>query len=120
MKEMFEKVQGQFRGLSTLLNGLDLEKDLAKADVLAEVNDALTQTYVLLNQGFCENATMCEKCISNRDQLQVLSQMIDQCEENKKISQEATEALTHITQNLPQQLSKMTNVYLETFQKAKI
>lgn len=118
MKKMFEAVQEKFTGLSTLLNGIDLKNDLAKPDVLAEVNDALSETYVLLNQGFCENATMCEKCISNRDQLQSLSQMIDQCEENKKVSPEATLALTTFTQNLPQMLAKMQSVYLETMQKA--
>lgn len=118
MKKMFEAVQSEFMNLSTLLNGLDLSKDLEKEDVLAKVNDALTETYILLNQGFCESATMCEKCVSNRDQIQVLSQMIDKCEEDKEVTSEAKTALASFTQNLPQMLSKMQSVYLETMQKA--
>ena len=118
MKEMFEKVQGQFMDLSTLLNGLDLSKDLENEDVLAKVNDALSETYIVLNQGFCESVTMCEKCVSNRDQLQVLSRLIDQCEEDKKVSAQAHASLVDFTQNLPQMLEKMQSVYLETMQKA--
>jgi len=118
MKEMFERVQGQFSELNRLLNELDFKKDLSKPDLLAELNDKLTETYVLLNDGFCESAQMCEKCVSNRDQLQLLSAMIDKCEQNKEITKEASSALEDFTKNLPQMLDKMQSVYLETMHNA--
>jgi len=113
MNTMFENVQFKFMSLSTLLNGLDLDRDLVKADVIAKLNDAFSETYILLNQGFCENVSMCEKCTSNRDQLGALTQMIDECENTKVVSNEVCNALREFKDNIPTILNKMESVYLE-------
>lgn len=119
MKEMFDAVQGKFKQLDQLLSGLDIKKDLAKPEVLADVNDTLAETYVLINQGFCENAHMCEKCVDNRDQLRMLVEMMDQCEENREISKEVYLSLEKFKQNIPNILQKMQSVYLETLQNTQ-
>lgn len=114
MKEIFESVQKKFKDLETFLNRASTKKELETPELLAELNDALSDTYVLLNQGFCENVKACEKCVENRDQLQLLVEMMDRCEEKQALSEEAFASLQKFRQNIPEILLKMQNVYRET------
>jgi hypothetical protein len=116
MMTMFEAVQQEFMRLSVLLSKIDFDESLTDMARLAQVNDALTDTYVLLNQGFCENATMCKKCVDNRDQLRNLSQLIDMCEENENVTEEAFLALKNFALSIPEILMKMESVYIEKLQ----
>jgi len=116
MKTMFEAVQHEFMHLSVILGKIDFDKDLTDIVMLAQVNDALTDTYVLLNQGFCENAKMCKKCIDNRDQLRKLSELIDICEENQEVSEETFIELKNFALTIPEILIKMESVYIEKLQ----
>lgn len=116
MMTMFEAVQQEFMRLSVILSKIDFDKNLTDMAMVAQVNDALTDTYVLLNQGFCENATMCKKCVDNRDQLRQLSQIIDICEENEHVSEEAFVSLKTFALSIPEILTKMESVYIEKLQ----
>jgi len=116
---MFEAVQQEFMRLSIILAKLDFEKSLTDMALLAQLNDALTDTYVVLNRGFCENVTMCKKCIDNRDRLHYLSEMIDICEEKKEVSEEAFLALKKFSLSIPEILTKMEIVYIQTIQNAE-
>ena len=113
MQTMFENVQSQFMSLGALLSGLDFDKDLVKADVIAKVHDTLSDTYILINQGFCESTQMCEKCVSNRDQLGELTRMMDDCEDKGELGEEAFLSLAELRDNIPNILIKMESVYLE-------
>ena len=119
MKEMFERVQEEFKGLESFLNRRNLKKELAKPEILAELNDALSDTYVLLNQGFCENVRVCEKCAENRDQLRALVESVDLCEEKKELSDEVYASLETFRQNIPKILQKMQSVYKENLLKSQ-
>ena len=119
MQPIFEKVQTQFMNLSTLLCCLDLSKDLSKLETLIRVNEALSETYILLNKGFCESLQMCEKCTANRDQLGELSEMLDQCEENCIVDDKTYRTLIAFRDNIPKILTKMESVYIEAIQKVK-
>ena len=120
MKTIFEEVQAQFMYLSTLLSGLDLKDDLIKPEVLTQLNDALCDAYILMNQGFCEKNKMYEKCLDNRNQLRALCEMIDIAEEHKEVSHEMYMALNEFIQNIPQILSKMEMICIDNFQNAKV
>ena len=119
MQVIFEKVQTQFMNLGTLLCGLDLEKDLSKLETLTRVNEVLNETYILLNQGFCENHLMCEECASHRDQLSHVSTMLDECEENCIINEETYLAVSSFRDNIPVILRKMESVYIDMMEKVK-
>ncbi len=119
MKEIFENVQKKFRDLETFLNRATIKKDLETPELLAELNDTLSDTYVLLNQGFCENLQVCEKCVENRDQLRMLVEMMDQCEEKQALSEEAFASLNKFKQNIPEILHKMQSVYHENLQNTQ-
>jgi len=118
MKAIFEEVQAQFMYISTLLSEVDLKNDLKKPEVLMQLNDALCDAYVLMNQGFCENNRLCENCIDTRDQLGVLSEMIDISEGHQEFGHETYTALKEFIQNVPQILSKMEMIYIHNFQSA--
>ncbi len=111
---MFDKVQSQFKHLSDLLNGFDHNKHLAGSEKFSDMVDALSQTYILLNQGFCENVEVCEKCVDNRDRLREVIEMVDRCEPNKKLDESTHIALSDFALNIPNMLSKMESVYLSS------
>jgi len=115
MMTMFEAVQQEFMRLSMILSKIDFDDSLTDMAMLAQVNDSLTDTYVLLNQGFCENTTMCKKCTDNRDQLRKLSELIDVCEENESVDEESFLALKTFALSIPEILTKMESVYIENF-----
>ncbi len=119
MKIMFEAVQQEFMRLSIVLAKLDFEKSLTDMALVAQLNDALTDTYVVLNKGFCENVTICEKCIDNREQLRYLSEIIDICEEKQEVSEEAFLALKEFSLSIPEILTKMEIIYIQTLQNAE-
>lgn len=103
--------------LSVFLSSLDLEKDLHKQNVLEEVNRALSETYFLFEQGLCAAVPMCNKCDANQAHLSELVILINDCTQNKKITQEASTALNNFLKIIPQVLSEMKILYLASLSK---
>ena len=118
MEKVFQAVQQEFMHLSLVLSRINFEKNSITTDTLMQVNDALTDTYVLLNEGFCERVELCERCVHNRNQLQTLMQMVDQCETNTKVDEETFIALEAFTRAIPLILTKMEIIYLNKEQHA--
>jgi len=120
MKQAFHAVQQEFMHLSLILNKLDFEGiSLPKAQLM-QVNDALSNAYILLNEGFCENVQMCDKCVHNRNQLQILIQMVDECEAKEMMDEETFLALESFTRAIPLVLNKMESLYLDELIEAKV
>lgn len=114
MEEQFGYVQKSFIDLSIYLSGLDLEKDLLKQSVLVELNGQLRRTYTLFEQGLCESLPVCTKCEGNKTQLSELVDLIDTCVQNEMMSEEAFRALNDFIQVIPQILSEMKTIYLQS------
>ena len=117
MEEQFSNVQKSFMNLSIYLSGLDLEKDLLKQSILIDLNNELKSTYTLFEQGLCESLPVCDKCDGNKERLNELVNMIDQCAQNGMMTDEAFEALNDFTEIIPQILSEMKTIYLESLSK---
>ncbi len=116
MKMMFENVLQQFMSLSIFLQDFDLSATRIDLPELAKLNDILSETYILLNQGFCENITLCEKCVENRDTLARLTRLIDSCEGDQEMNEQSRTALIEFKGKIPEILSKMETIYLEQLQ----
>ncbi len=116
MEKVFQEVQREFMHLSLILGKVNFDKVYLSETSLVQIADALTDAYVLLNQGFCENATMCEECVHNREQLFLLMQMIDICESNKKVDEKTFAILENFSLSIPIVLNKMESLYLENLE----
>lgn len=114
MEEQFGYVQKSFIDLSIYLSGLDLEKDLLKQSVLIELSGQLRQTYTLFEQGLCESLPVCTKCDGNKAQLDELVNLIDECVQNEMMNEEALRALNDFMKVIPQILSEMKTIYLQS------
>ena len=114
MQNIFQQVQDSFMDLGVLLSGLDLNKDRISKEALTEVHAALLSTYSLFDQGLCEKAYMCPKCLGNKEQLRKLVEMISECDKNGKLSREADVALVEFMYVIPQTLAELKTVYLES------
>jgi len=114
MKDMFEQMQGQFSSLADALTDLNLHENDLSTDSLSKISDSLGDTYILLNEGFCENIKICEKCIQNRDQLRTLLEMVDNSQENGSLDDKTYDHLVEFKQSVPSLLTKMQKVYEES------
>jgi len=110
MKTMFEQMQGQFSSLGKTLDTLELTQNLSEDD-LGKISDSLGDAYVLLNEGFCENIQICEKCVQNRDQLRTLLEMVSNSQDSGVLDENTHKSLVQFKESVPQLLSKMQEVY---------
>ncbi len=117
MEEQFSYVQKSFMDLSIYLSGLDLEKDLFKQSVIEELNGELKRTYTLFEKGLCESLPVCTKCDGNKAQLSELVSLMKASEHNEMISKEAVNALNDFIEVIPQILSEMKTIYIQSLAK---
>jgi hypothetical protein len=120
MQDIFQKVQANFMELGIYLSGLDLKKDLAKPAVLREVYAALLKSHDLFERGLCDIAHMCNKCEANKERMNRLIVLIDECSQDEKMSDEAHEALAEFVQIIPVTLAEMKNLYLASLSEGKV
>ncbi len=117
MKDIFQEVQTNFMELGILLSGINLNTDLSDEKILEEINNALKETYKVFDKGLCETAYMCEKCNSNKDQLQKLVELINSCVKDKRMNAAANVALIEFMYTIPDTLAELRAVYFELLQK---
>jgi len=116
MKDVFQEVQDNFMELGIVLSGIDLEDELDYKEI-DEVCSTLQRAYTSFEEGLCETAYMCEKCNKNKEQLHALLEMIRPCAKNGKIDWATNVALVEFMYVIPQILTELKTVYLESFQK---
>jgi len=114
MKEQLGDVQKNFMDLSIFLSGLDFEKDLLKQSNLENLNRELKKSYVMFDEGLCDNVPFCTKCGQSQAQLKELVTMIDLCTQNELMTAQAHEALNDFIEVIPQILLEMKTIYLES------
>ena len=118
MKDIFQEVQDNFMELGIVLSGIDLERGLDYKEI-DEVNSALARAYKSFEDGLCETAYMCEKCSKNQEQLHALVEMMKPCAKNGKIDWATNVALVEFMYIIPQILTELRTVYLESFQERR-
>jgi len=116
MKDIFKQVQDNFMDLGVLLSEFDFEHELDATEI-ERISFALHETYKVFDEGLCETAYMCEKCANNKNQLYKLSQMMKTSAKTGKMDRVANVALVEFMYIIPQVLSELRTVYLESFQK---
>jgi len=117
MKNIFEKVQTEFMTLSNLLEDVNFEIEMKKDAYFYKINDALCNTYIALNQGFCESKMACSKCAKNRDELEELIQLADEAQYKNDLKDAFYLELRKFRTNIPSILIKMETVYIENLEK---
>lgn len=68
MRETIESVKRQFEALSAKIDPMTAEM-LNDRDYTAQLADCVAKTYVILNNGMCEELTVCHSCAQQRDYL---------------------------------------------------
>ena len=66
MKETVESINRQFEALSAKIDPASAEM-LQDSDYATQLADCVAKTYVMLNNGMCEELTVCQTCAQQRD-----------------------------------------------------
>jgi len=70
MKKTVESINRQFEALSAKIDPFSAEM-LRDRDYTMQLADCVAKTYVMLNNGMCEELTVCQTCAQQRDYLRV-------------------------------------------------
>jgi hypothetical protein len=68
MRATVEAIEKQFEALSAKIDPVSAEM-LADHDYAMQLADCVCKTYVMLNNGMCEELTVCSTCAEQRDYL---------------------------------------------------
>lgn len=87
MKETIESVKAQFDALSAKIDPTSAEM-LKDRDYTAQLADCVAKTYVVLNNGMCEELTVCRTCAEQRDFLRDAMEKFEAAAQLEKIGAE--------------------------------
>ncbi len=77
MKQTIQKTKLGFEAIKKILESGLHQKGKRDADFFNELNDEITMTYVLMNDGMCEEVAMCHSCAQNRDRLYEMIELLE-------------------------------------------
>jgi len=77
MFETVEAVRRQFDALAAKVDPLSAGM-LEDSDYVTQLGDCIARTYVMLNNGMCEELTMCRTCAEQRDYLRDVMVFFDE------------------------------------------
>lgn len=90
MRATIEAARRQFEALLAKLDPTSTQM-LHDRDYVAQLSDCVARTYTMLNDGMCEEATVCHSCAGQRDYLRDAMETFDTLAATGKIDA-ATEA----------------------------
>lgn len=77
MIQTIEAILHQFDALAAKTDPTNARM-LLDPDYAVQLADCVAKTYVMLNNGICEELTMCESCAEHRDYLRDVLEMFDE------------------------------------------
>ena len=107
---MLTSVKTAFMEFGELLEKEDFEESLKSRKYLSELNSATTELYVLINTGFCELPQMSKTCHENRDQIENLMKLMDDCDGTGKVSAAIISELNYFKLNIPTLVAKFKDI----------
>ncbi len=87
MIETIESIQRQFEALRAKLDPASTEPLRNKA-YAQQLGDCVAKTYILLNNGMCEELTMCRTCAQQRDYLRNMMELFETVGETGEVTPE--------------------------------
>ena len=113
MIETIESIKKQFAALAAKVDPASTDQ-LADRDYTAQLADCVAKTYVMLNNGMCEELTMCKSCAQQRDYLRGVMEMFEEVGESGEVTDEVrrqyfrfVEQLREIETNIERVLSQL-------------
>lgn len=84
MRATIEAARRQFEALLAKLDPTSTQM-LHDRDYVAQLSDCVARTYTMLNDGMCEEATVCHSCAGQRDYLRDAMETFDTLAESGEV-----------------------------------
>lgn len=113
MIETIKKVQEQFQNIYKMVNTEHYGTDLQKSDFVEKLSIAVEEAYVSLNDGMCEEIQACKTCNYQRNYMRNIMGILNDIEENGKLSATVKRELFTFPEKVNEVLGKIDQVLSE-------
>ncbi len=113
MIETIEKVEQQFKTISKMVNTERYGQDLQKPDFIENLSIAVEEAYVSLNDGMCDDIQACKTCSYQRNYMRNMMGILNDIEEDGKLSSTVKRELFTFPEKVNEVLSKIDQVLSE-------
>ena len=113
MKQTIEATKSGFEGIKKTLEDASHHSGSYDSDFFERLSDAVSATYVLLNDGMCEELSVCHTCAQNRDQLHDMMEWLDNEAAQPGSASEQHSHLTSFSNDINEVLVRIDKVLAE-------
>ncbi len=112
MLKTIEAIKKQFDALAAKVDP-DSAEMLGDKDYAAQLGDCVAKTYIMLNNGMCEELTMCKTCAQQRDYLRDVMEMFEEVGRTGEVSETVRSEYRRFIDQLAQIRTNIEHVLAE-------
>ena len=113
MIETIQKVEQQFKTIYKMVNTERYGMDLKNPDFIENLSIAVEEAYVSLNDGMCDDIQACKTCNYQRNYMRNMMGILNDIEENGKLSSTVKRELFTFPEKVNEVLTKIDQVLSE-------
>lgn len=103
MFDIIREAQTKFKEIDTLLHSAGAQND----SYFTQLSEATQNAYVIMNEGMCENTTVCHECAENRDYLHSMIATLEDLASGAPLSDSYKSQLDAYTEKVGDILAKI-------------
>jgi hypothetical protein len=113
MLQTVQKIETKFRGIKEIIGADFSASHLHDSDFVARLKEAVEETYLLLNEGMCEQVAVCKECARNRDYLQTMIVELENLESGVAVTAAVEDRFMGFSLALDDLLSRVGSIVSE-------
>jgi hypothetical protein len=106
MLDILRETEKRFQEIQNLLNN----NSIRNRDYFAQLSERTQAAYVTMNEGMCENTTVCQQCAEHRDFLYAMLGILEDLESGSPISDAHEKKLNVYKTKVTEILAKISAV----------
>jgi hypothetical protein len=110
MLQTVQNIEKKFREVKQIIGNDFSASHLHNSGFVSRLREAVEETYVLLNEGICEEVSVCKECANNRDHLQTIMVELENIENGDKITAAMEDRFMSFSLMLDDLLSRIKSV----------
>jgi hypothetical protein len=110
MLQTVQNIEKKFLGIKQIIGADFSASHLRDSGFVSGLKEAVEETYLLLNEGMCEEISVCKECAKNRDYLQTMITELENIENGDKITAAVEDRFISFSLMLDDLLSRVDSV----------
>lgn len=113
MLQTVQNIETKFREIKQIIGDDFSVSHLHDNAFVSRLREAVEETYLLLNEGMCEEISVCKECAQNRDYLQKMMVDLEAIESGETITEAVEDRFMGFSLMLDDLLSRVSGVVSE-------